>query len=225
MANKIKTKRRVLKIADIDERQDLYPRNNYNWQTAYDYQVSMKAGANFPPVVVTIQKGKFMLVDGKHRLEALKKNKETHVEAEILKPMSDKQIYIEAIKRNITHGRIFSPQEKADICVRLKDLKISTAMIAKIVNIPASKIQGFVADRISFTTQGEAFAVKKPLRHLSGKTVKSDTPLVQIPFQGNSQVGIIDELTALIEENLIDFKDKVVIARLKYLKKILNKIV
>jgi len=89
-----RSKLQVLPITQVIEDESVYPRCNWGWQTAYDYQMSMKAGAEFPPIVVAEFRGKTILVDGKHRLVAYKHNKVEHIQCEVLKGLSKNQIYL-----------------------------------------------------------------------------------------------------------------------------------
>ena len=113
----------LISIDQIVFDETIYPRCSWGWVTAYDYAQSMKAGAVFPPITVAEYGGKFILIDGKHRVEANKSNKQKHIQCEVLKGLTKQQMFLEAIKRNIINSRPLTPQDKAGIIIHLKEMK------------------------------------------------------------------------------------------------------
>lgn len=65
---------KLVTIADIDIENSLNPRHSLNTEARDAYAEAMKAGANFPPIVLFGPRdGKYFVADGFHRLEASKK--------------------------------------------------------------------------------------------------------------------------------------------------------
>lgn len=240
----IKTK---IPISQIVLDKSLYPRNDYFWQVAYDYSESMKAGAVFPRIVVAKLGNSMVLVDGKHRMEALiilsnakvngkhNKNKEVPMaDVEVLVGLNRNQIYEEAIRRNITHGKSFSVQEKLNIAVKLRDLKYSTEQISKLVQIVPSKLTPLITRRLFNSITGQEVILKKEFENISDESRQEgfennnasnlDVEVLQQSFAGKSHEKIIDELIILISSKAIDLKDGKMIQRLKKLKALINKI-
>jgi len=215
---------KILSIGQVVVNEDIYPRVACNWQTSYDYLQSLKAGAVFPPITVAMLGGKYVLVDGRHRLEAFKKNGEEHIEAEILKGLTEKEAYVKAIKLNIIHGRQFSTQEKAMIALQLQDMKYETKDIAQIVQIPADKLTSFIAKRMANTLTGEQVILKAPIRHMAGETIDSSIDSEQRIFAAGSQFAVLEEFLALLENNWLNLKNKQVVKIVKEIKDRLNKL-
>jgi hypothetical protein len=224
MKKQIKT---VIPIENIVLDEELYPRNQYFWQTAYDYSESMKTGVKFPPVVVAKMGNAFILVDGKHRIEAYRILKVKTVEAEVLIGLSRNQILEEAIKRNIAHGKTLSIQEKLRLAVKLRDLKYSTDTISRLIQIPNSKLVDLLNKRLFNTITGEEIILKKPFENLSTSTMMQtgtgDIDLIQSSFQGESQEKMVENLIILLKTNAIDLTNKKVAVKLHELKTILRK--
>ncbi len=126
----------------------MYPRIDYGWQTAYDYAESMKTGAKFPPITVNKYAGKYYLIDGKHRLGAYELYDEEYVEAEILRDLSEKEIYIESVKRNISHGQPFVEEDIDKIKIALEDFKLSYEEISEIIRVPTEEMKPVIATKI-----------------------------------------------------------------------------
>lgn len=224
---KIKNKM-FLKDIVIDE--ELYPRNDYSWQVAYDYSESMNSGANFPNIVVAKHNDVFILVDGRHRLEATKvflgrkKFKEHQQDVEVLIGLSKQKIYEEAVKRNISHGRSLSVQEKLKIASQLSEYKYSLANISRIIQIPANKLINLQAKRITNTLTGEEVVLKKTFENIVDTAPRTDIDLVQHKSKGIPQINLINELIILIKSKSIDLKNKNIKTKLIELKELLAKL-
>ncbi len=216
--------KKILKLKEIVIDKMVYPRQKWNWKTVYDYQESMRAGAIFPLITVALFNRKYYLLDGRHRLEALKNLKEKYTQAEVLKNLSKKEIYIEAVKRNIGHGMQFSVIDKVKISLRLEKLEYSKEDISKLIQIPIDKLDMFTADRVTNTISGEIIYLKAPVKHLVGRAVIENFDNVQDKFIGASQLVILDELINLLENNLMDLENDEVFIRLKRIKVLLRNV-
>ena len=82
-----------VKLNEVFFDEELYPRSKYSWQTAYDYAQSMRVGAKFPPIILALFNNKKYLVDGKHRIEALKLLKKESVKAIVHTGWSKEKIF------------------------------------------------------------------------------------------------------------------------------------
>lgn len=203
----------LLKDIVLDE--ELYPRNGYNWQTAYDYSQSMEVGETFPRVVVAKYNNVFVLVDGKHRIEARKiicgkkKFEEFSDIVDVILGLTREEIFAESVKRNIKHGRSLSPQEKMKIALKLQEMKFGKEDISRIVQIPQGKLRTMIGKRMVNTITGEPIIVKKTFESLVDvkKPIAGSIDAFQSSFGGSSQINLIEELLALIKTNTIDLKN------------------
>lgn len=139
---------KILKIDKIIFNKELYPRVFWDKNIIEDYAYAIKKGVKFPPITVASRKDKYILVDGIHRIEAFKRNNIEYIEAEILKGLSDKEIYIESIKRNAIHGIQLSNQDKIKIVKKLDEIKCPVTEISNILNLSIEKIIQFKAYEI-----------------------------------------------------------------------------
>lgn len=215
--------KKILGIKQVTFDKNLYPRTNYDWKTALNYRDAMKMGDIFPPIVVAKYGKKYILVDGKHRLEANRMLKRKHIQVEIKDGLSAKEIYIMAVKSNLNHGKALSSYDKANIIIKLKDLHYDTKQISKIINMPMGYLTKFSANRITNSITGKEIALKSEMKHFAGREVSQNMDLVQGSFQGMEQLEVIDEIIILLKNNLIDKRNKKVIVKLKELKKLLRK--
>jgi hypothetical protein len=183
----------------------------------------LKSGAEFPPVKVAIYKGEHILMDGRHRIESKKAVKERYIQAEIHKGLTKKQIYLEAVKNNIVHGRQFSTQEVVGICITLEKWNMSQEQISEIVRIPTDQIKPFVAKRsVSIFGEGDV-ALKGSLRHLAGETTDMTLKEKQkLLTPARNQVTLINNMIILLKNDWINRDDKEIAKKLEKLYKLLS---
>lgn len=141
-------KKELLKIEQIHINRELYPRINVDNETSERYAQVMKTGVEFPPIIVAKLDKKYFLVDGQHRLDARKINEEEYIQTEVLEGLSEKEIFVESVKRNIGHGRPFSEEDIDEIKVTLENFKLGIEQISEIVRIPIEDLKPIVAEKI-----------------------------------------------------------------------------
>jgi ParB-like chromosome segregation protein Spo0J len=206
---------KILSIEEIKTIPELYPRTKVDWLTAYDYSQKMRAGEVFPPITVAHYNNEYILVDGWHRIEALKILGEKYIRATVIKVKDEREIFVQAVKLNITHGRPLSPYEKALIIKRLGEMNFTKEEISQIVKIPLDKIEKFVVERVRKVTVGtetKEVVLKKIISKVE-LPEDFDTEL-QESLSVRTQVKLLDELIVLLENNLIEIENDKVKERL-----------
>ena len=78
---KTKMKQKLLRIDEVKIDDRVYPRASIDSYVIAKYVKAMKSGSVFPPIIVAKYEGKYLLVDGAHRLTTNKQLKNTHIEA------------------------------------------------------------------------------------------------------------------------------------------------
>ena len=200
---------------------EIYPRNLVDWVTSYRYAKAMQSGAKFPPITVASLWGRLIVVDGFHRLESLKINKEMHIEVEVLRGLNKKQIFIESVRRNIGHGRQFNSQERTRIIITLEKWKLSQEVISEIIRIPTDDLQPFVAKRITRITETqEEIPLKSIIRHLSKGDVDDEPE--QDSLTNRNQLQVLNTLIVLLKNKYIDTDSEIIMEKLKELNKLLG---
>ena len=213
----------LIKINSIHFNEEKYPRMGWSWNISWGYAKAMKAGANFPPIEVAKIRGKFHLLDGRHRIESFKMNGEEYISAVIYHNFKNlDEVFIEAVKKNMTHGRPLTPADKAKIILKLKDLKYSTKDICNLVRVPITDLKSFVAKKITYSTSGKEIVIKKPVGHLSGEVVPDFLEDIQKGFSGQTQISVLDEMINLLEGDLIDVNNKRILRRLTKIKRLID---
>ena len=220
----------MIKLIDLNQiyiDEAIYPRVQMGWLTSYDYSESMKAGAKFSPIVVNQYAGKYYLIDGRHRMDAYKKNKVKSVKCEVLKLRSIETMFQESIRRNISNGRALSPQDKALVVGKLTGMNFTLPQISKIVQIPIDKIQQFSAERITSSVTGEEIYVKAPFieKGESIGIVNSTFSEQQKVFSAHSDTQVISQMLRLLEIGKINLKNPKTLNDLKIIRKLIGDLV
>lgn len=214
---------KTLKVEDITLINELYPRERVNWMTTYKYSEAMKSGSKFPPIVVAFLNKKYVLVDGWHRLQAMKNNGVEKVFCDVRVGMDKTDIFKEAIKLNIRHGQPFSSYDLTRSILKLKRMKVPKGEISSIINMPVEKIERFMSKRITYVT-GQAVAIKKPLRHLMEQEISKKIINDQDNFRGQSQISLLEELITILKNGWLDTSNKVVAEKMEELMELIGSI-
>ncbi len=217
-------KQKLLRIDEVKIDDRVYPRASIDSYVIAKYVKAMKSGSVFPPIIVAKYEGKYLLVDGAHRLTTNKQLKNTHIEAEILELFDLKEIYIESIKRNSVHGTSFTTMDVTKICLKLKEMRLSLIEISQIVHIPADKIEPYVAKRIMRIGETrQEIPLSPAFRHFAGEHLEE--PIDQGSSISSKQIDIINSLISLLENKYINLQDEKVLERLKKISELLKEII
>jgi len=239
MGRKIKAK---VNIKEVFFDEELYPRSKYSWQTAYDYAQSMRVGAKFPPIILALLNGKKYLVDGKHRIEACKLLKKDSIPSIVHTGWNKEKIFKEAVRANITHGRLLSPYEKRTIALKLMEFNLKQDEISELIQVPLDKLEKFIGNRLVNSITGEEMNVEKTeemakeigqailksgIKHFAGTTLNPEELIElesnQETIYAGSQISLLRNLINMLENNLLDTKNKEVMKLIVKLKKLLIK--
>lgn len=123
-----------------------YPRNVLAWRDVQRYVSALEVGAEFPPIVVGKRKGRYVIIDGRHRFEAFRKAKRAKIPAMVTRLPEDKW-FAEAVRLNAIHGHPLSYQERIRAAMMLKQQKFSVKEIERIVAIQTPQLEKAIAER------------------------------------------------------------------------------
>ena len=214
-----------LSIEQIVIEPNVYPRAWQNWKVSQTYFRNMLSGVKFPPITVSQIEGKYILIDGAHRLQAtkmycIKQKQPLTIEAEIIECKNYDEAYLQAIQRNISHGQPLSIYEKMLIYQKLKP-KHTEKFIANVLQLDASYLKMLVKKRI-IKKDSEEIVLKTPMTHLdeTSTITKED----QKVFTGASQLSLVNQLIQIIENGWLDTENKELHEKLDTLRKWLDNI-
>lgn len=212
-------KTKLLKLEEIRIDENIYPRDHIDVVTIARYTKALETGVVFPAITVAkTPKGFLVLVDGRHRFQAHKNKGESHIQAEVLTNLSMKEIYLEAVKRNMIHGKQFTVKEVTDVILTLQKWNLSQKQISEIVRMPAKEIKPFVAKRmIRISETGEATGLKAPLQNIAGIELSQEDIDKQSRLSGRTQIHLVESLIVLLKNDWIDMDSEVLVEKLQEL--------
>ena len=191
-------------------------RNLPFWAIAHKYYCAMKAGDVFPPIALAKIKGQLILVDGWNRCIATRKMGLAEIEAEVLtdcKTYDD--VYIESLRRNVTHGTSLSPYEIAVAVKQLREKGISFDIIAGIVHIDTNNVIQLDKERNS-----TGITVKRVVLPVRNKVTEEN----QRTLGSSSQSNLIKQVITLIRNDLLDLDNAVVRDAIQELREVLMRL-
>jgi len=194
---------------------DIYPRMFIDKRgDAYAYSQAMRAGAEFPPIVVGVYKGKQYGVDGWHRITAKKLLKKKTIKGIKRVYRSKLSMLKDSIKLNILHGRKIKRFEKSRLTRKLKDNGLSTREISELMLIPIDKLNVFL-ERTFKATNGTIITSKEIIWKSMQKQQFTETEMQttmkkvnQKIFTARSAISLLKQLLELIRCDLLPLHDE-----------------
>ncbi len=140
----------ILKIGEIDIDEKLYPRIEVNEGIVKEYAQAMDSGSVFPPIYVALYKKKYVLVDGKHRIDANSMRGEKYINCEIQSNFPNRDsIYIAAVKANLKHGTRLRNKDKVKIGYTLKEMGYETEDIIKLTGLSVQTVEKVILPKMT----------------------------------------------------------------------------
>ena len=183
-----------------------------DWFTANRYASEMRAGANFPPIVVGIiddesypRHGEMIINDGVHRFRAYKKLGLKTIDVIIKHYDSELDFFRDAIEANVTHGRSISFTDKARLLDLLREYGLEDGDISKIILVPMDKIID-LEKRIIQTENGKKIYAKSQVEQAleAGQITAEEALLVrQQRIQTRTAKGLLKQLIDIVRGKLL----------------------
>ncbi len=98
------------------------------------YMEKYESGTSKPILVKEIDRQEYLLIDGKHRLEAKKRLKKRKIDCEIT-DLPDRELYAKAVECNMEHGVRLSEDEEIEVLKNLIEEGRTQVNMAKIFHI------------------------------------------------------------------------------------------
>lgn len=129
-----------VRIENITFIKELYPRFELDNYTVNQYRQSVD---QLPPILISRNK---VLVDGYHRIQAYKLEERDEIEVEVFDSEDEKEILLEAIRRNSTHGKQLAMEEKRKLAPRLYLMGINRDEIVGLLSVTKRIVDGWTKD-------------------------------------------------------------------------------
>ena len=114
-------------------------RNSQSEEAVGRYMEKYESGTSKPILVKEIDRQHYILIDGYHRIEALKRLKRRKIEAEVIE-IDDKDIYSKAVEQNVEHGVRLTNEEEEKIILELFEQGKTQEEMGKIFHLSQQAI-------------------------------------------------------------------------------------
>jgi ParB-like chromosome segregation protein Spo0J len=129
----------------------MYPRTGISEVNVESLVNSIINGDKLPPIKVC--ENTMRVVDGFHRVEAHKRLKLEHIEAELKSYKNDAEFYRDAVFPNAIHGRQFTPFDRKRIIKRAEELGMTREQIGEMLRIKPDRLDKLTRDVATFMSQ------------------------------------------------------------------------
>ena len=116
-----------------------------NEETVLLYGAAVESGDQFPPLVVSQRRdGKYVVIDGNHRVAAYELNNVGQSEAYVASDINETQRLLLTFEANTKHGLATGLQERLRQAVNLVEMGSSIPSAAKNLGVPEGRVQAAV---------------------------------------------------------------------------------
>jgi len=114
-------------------------RNSQSEEAIGRYMEKYESGTSKAILVKEIDRKNYILIDGYHRLTAIKRLKRRKIEAEII-DISEKELYAKAVECNVEHGVRLTKDEEEGILINLFEEGRTQKQMAKVFHVSREAI-------------------------------------------------------------------------------------
>jgi hypothetical protein len=213
-----------LKASELVEDFDLYPRGDVSDQHVHTLAIALEAGTELPPIIIETKTHR--IVDGFHRRRAHMKVHGSNVLVDVIEKSyrTPGELFLEAAQLNSAHGMHLQHWDYARVRIKAQGLGVDDISVAKALHITVERLEKITATRIGKISPRVKIPLKRPMRHLAGKTLSEEQVEAQKKLSGQDQVFMIRQVIALLENNgaALDREDHRVMAALEKLQELLE---
>lgn len=212
---------RKIKISKIALDYDIYPREHLNAYHVDEIVEALKAGTRMPPII--IDQSTFKVVDGWHRIEAIRKQlgDKASIEAELKEYEDEAAMFADSIRLNASHGQRLSRMDEAHCIAKAAEFKLKPAIVASLLNITAERAEVLVSRRLASSDEG-TIVLKGSTAHLAGQRLSESQVEYNHKAGGLNQTFYINQIIAMIEGDAVDWDNEQVTSGLKKLMELLE---
>lgn len=216
---------RRLKVCELVEDFDFYPRLQVDSQHVLYLSQALLAGCELPRIL--IDKKTKRIVDGFHRRRAYEKayGADHQVEVDEKSYRTESELFLDAARLNAVHGKRMATADYVRVIQRAEDLKIEPSSVASALRLTVEKVGELKADRTAHDSHLTAVPLKRTINHMAGKVLNDGQLKANKGLSGMNQIFYANQLISLLENELIDRENAALLVRLKRLHELLEPLV
>lgn len=185
----------------------IYPRHQIDEANARQIGQAIEAGEDLPPVI--IDRKSLRVIDGFHRVTAtLRHDPAAQIEVLRVGYANDGEMFLDAVKRNARHGVGLTSYDRARVVTIADEFKLTREAVAQALAQPLATLDKIKISRQAKTTDGRTIQVKRPLKRLAGTIVTPEHESVNRRSSGWSARFHANQITMLLDADLVDLEDE-----------------
>jgi len=202
-----KPKLAQLRLSELVLDWDLYPRQNVDSQHVGNLCDAIRGGASLPPIIVDAKSKR--VIDGFHRYRAFRRefDGDPVIGVELREYASDREMLLDAIRLNASHGRALTKQDKTRCLLLAKKYRVAVKMVAQALCMRPSDIKALAEGRVASSKSGRPVPLKRGLDHLAGATLTDEQIDVLPKLSGMPATFHARQLILLIETGMLNTSD------------------
>jgi hypothetical protein len=206
---------RTVSVSKLVEDDGIYPRMQIDSGHVQHLVAALKAKTKVPSLL--IDRKTWKVVDGRHTKAAWVQvyGYEVDIPCEVQDFVDDAAMLLEAMRRNVGHGRALTNYDKTCAMQKATSLNIEAAMVATALNMTREVVANFQQTRLAFVQPGHRpVPLKQPIRHMAGMRMTVAQTEVIPKLGGNNQLFYVNQLITLLESGLFDWTNEYLVAGL-----------
>lgn len=213
-----------MKVSDLVEDFDLYPRAQVDQTHVRHIADAIEAGIELPPIIACSKSKR--IVDGFHRKRGytLIYGKDHMVDVVLKDYKNDGDLFLEAMSLNANHGKNMSPFDRTHAIQKAFKFELDPELVASALNMRIDKVTEFKVERCArLENSRRVVPIKMPIRHMAGKVMTKEQVDAIPKLGGNQQVFLINQLITLIETGLFDWSNERAVVKLFHLGSLISR--
>jgi hypothetical protein len=215
---------RSIPIEDIVLDPSISPRQEtLSWPHVQHLADAIQSGAKLPPI--TLEAGTHRLVDGRHRIEAVKQVHGDHaaIQAEERTYETEAELFLAAVRANVTHGQGYSSYDRVRCWNKLLAYGVAPELASATLSLTVERAQKLSVRRTAHDSTGEPVALKNTASHLAGGTINERQREGIRRAGGHQAVFYVRQVINLLENDLVDDNNTLLWDELERLYELLGK--
>jgi len=215
---------RSIPIEDIVLDPSISPRQElHSWPHVQHLADAIRAGETLPPIL--LEAGTRRLVDGRHRMEAVKQVHGDHaaIQAEERNFKSEAELFLAAVRANVTHGQVYSTYDRVRCWNKLLAYGIAPEVASATLSLTVERAEKLSVRRTAQDSTGEPVALKKTASHLAGATINERQREGIRRAGGHQAVFYVRQVINLLENDIADDSNDLLWTELERLYELLGK--
>lgn len=178
---------------------ELYPRSQPNPLHVARLVEALRAGAQFPPLVVDAQN---VIIDGVHRWTAYQRVNQDgqQVSVDVREYGSNAERFADALRLNSAHGQGLTTYDQVLSIKRAETLGMSRDDAASLMGITRQRADTLLATRLT----ADGVVLKRTVNHFAGLTLTESQVRANRHAGGGDQVYLINQVVNLLHNGALD---------------------